>query len=548
MAAEGRGPGRIASPDPLNLLKALSTVSGMTLLSRITGLARESLKATAFGAGFQMDAFEAAFRLPNLLRRLFAEGAFAQAFVPILAEYRVRRGDDATRALVGRVGAWLALVLFLVTVAGVLAAPWLVYALAGGFARTPGKVELTAELIRLVFPYVLFISLTSLASGVLNVYRHFAIPAFTPVLLNVSIIGAAVLLARFFDPPIIALAVGVAIGGVAQLSLQAAALARLRLLPRFAFDRHDEGVRRVLRAMGPALIGVSAAQISVLISTQLAALLGDGRISWITYADRLMEFPTALLGVALGTVILPSLAQHHSDANHAEYSDLLDWGLRLALLLALPAAVALWLLAVPLVATLYQYGRFTVDDALQTRLALLGYAVGLPALIAIKILAPGFYARQAMRTPVQIAFVTVVVTQALAFLLAWPLRLGHAGLTLATSLGACLNATLLFLALRRRSFYAPRQGWWPFVLRVFVAVTVLGVVLALLGGSARGWFAATLWTRVAWLAGLVAAGGASYFATLFMLGMRWRDFDRRERPAASAVPAANAAADPDPPS
>ena len=503
----------------------------MTLLSRITGLARESLKATAFGAGFQMDAFEAAFRLPNLLRRLFAEGAFSQAFVPILAEYRNRRGDDATRVLVGRVGGLLTIVLLAVTVLGVLAAPWLVYALAGGFGRTPGKVELTAQLIRIVFPYVLFISLVSLASGVLNVYRRFAIPAFTPVLLNVAIIGAAVFLARFFDPPIIALAVGVAIGGVAQLALQAAALARLGLMPRFGLDLHDEGVRRVLRAMGPAVIGVSAAQISVLISTQLAALLGDGRISWITYADRLMEFPTALLGVALGTIILPSLAQHHSEANQAEYSDLLDWGLRLALLLALPAAVALWLLALPLVSTLYQYGRFTVDDVWQTRLALLGYAVGLPALVLIKILAPGFYARQVMRTPVKIAFVTVMVTQALAVTFAWPLRLGHAGLTLATSLGACLNAALLFIALRRRGFFAPRAGWTPFLLRIFVALAVLGAVLVAIGGTPRDWLTATLWTRVGWLGGLVVGGAFAYFGTLFLLGFRLRDFNRREKPA-----------------
>jgi putative peptidoglycan lipid II flippase len=517
----------------VNLLKALSTVSGMTLLSRITGLARESLKATAFGAGFQMDAFEAAFRLPNLLRRLFAEGAFAQAFVPILAEYRSRRGDSATRALVGRVGALLAVMLLAVTVIGVLAAPWLVYALAGGFARTPGKVELTATLIRIVFPYILFVSLVSLAGGVLNVYRRFAIPAFTPVLLNVSIIGGAVFLAPYFDPPIKALAVGVAIGGVAQLALQLYAVARLGMLVRPIFDPRDEGVRRVLRAMGPAVIGVSAAQISVLISTQLAALLGDGRISWITYADRLMEFPTALLGVALGTVILPSLAQHHSDANHEEYSALLDWGLRLALLLALPAAVALWILSVPLVATLYQYGRFAIDDVWQTRAALLGYAVGLPALILIKILAPGFYARQVMRTPVKVAFVTVIVTQAVAVLLAWPLGFGHAGLTLATSLGACLNASVLFVLLRRAGFFVPRKGWLMFVLRIFVALAVLGGLLAWLVGSAQEWLAAGLWTRAGRLAMLVVAGGASYFGTLFLLGFRVRDFNRRE--AAPAV-------------
>ena len=506
----------------------------MTLLSRITGLARESLKATAFGAGLSMDAFEAAFRLPNLLRRLFAEGAFAQAFVPILAEYRSQRGDAATRALVGRVGALLTLVLLAVTVIGIVAAPWLVYALAGGFARTPGKVELTATLIRIVFPYILFVSLVSLAGGVLNVYRRFAVPAVTPVLLNLSIIGAAIFLAPYFDPPIKALAWGVAIGGVAQLALQFFALARLRMLPRFTLDMRDAGVRRVLTAMGPAVLGVSAAQISVLISTQLAALLGDGRISWITYADRLMEFPTALLGVALGTVILPSLAQHHSDANHAEYSALLDWGLRLALLLALPAAVSLWLLALPLCATLYQYGHFTANDVIQTRAALVGYAVGLPGLILIKILAPGFYARQVMRTPVKIAFVTVILTQVLAVLFAWPLGFGHAGLTLATSLGALFNATLLFVLLRRHGFFAPQAGWIPFMLRIFVALVVLGGVLVWLAGTPREWLDAGLWTRAGRLALLVAAGGGAYFGTLFLLGFRIADFDRREVAGADA--------------
>ncbi|HEV2041956.1 MAG TPA: murein biosynthesis integral membrane protein MurJ, partial [Casimicrobiaceae bacterium] len=299
----------------MNLLKALSTVSALTLLSRITGLVRESLKAVGFGAGLQMDAFEAAFRLPNILRRLFAEGAFSQAFVPILAEYKRARGEDATRDLVGRVATLLAVLLFALSVLGIFAAPWLVYLLAGGFATTPGKVELTAELIRIMFPYVFFISLVSLAGGVLNVHRRFAIPAFTPVLLNVSIIGATIFVAPYFDPPIVALAWGVAVGGVAQLTLQIVPLARLSMLPRPRFAWRDEGVRRVLRAMGPAVLGVSAAQISTLINTQLAAYLGDGRISWITYADRLMEFPSAMLGVALGTVLLPSLVKHHHDAN-----------------------------------------------------------------------------------------------------------------------------------------------------------------------------------------------------------------------------------------
>jgi putative peptidoglycan lipid II flippase len=498
----------------------------MTLLSRVTGLARESLKAAVFGAGLQMDAFEAAFRLPNILRRMFAEGAFSQAFVPILSEYHRQRGEDDTRDLVGRVGSLLACVLLGVTAIGVLAAPWLVYLLASGFAATPGKVELTADMIRIVFPYILFVSLVSLSGSVLNVYRRFAIPALTPVLLNLSIIGAAVFLSRYFDPPILALAWGVFIGGVVQLAFQVAPLARIGMLPRFRFDWRDEGVRRVLLLMGPAVIGVSAAQISALINTQLASLLGNGRISWITYADRLMEFPSALLGVALGTVLLPTLAKHHSDDNHAEYSALLDWGLRLAFLLALPAALALWLLAVPLITTLYQYGRFGVLDVWQTRSALLGYSVGLLALILVKILAPGFYARQQIRTPVKIAFVTVLVTQTLAVTLMWPL--GHAGLTLATSLGACVNASLLFWFLRRNGFYRPEPGWLAFVARLVIALGVLAATLYALSGPAEYWLAAGLWAKIGRLAAIIAGAAVAYFAALYLLGFRLADFNRKE--------------------
>jgi len=521
-------PGRIDAQAHagVNLLRAMSTVSGMTLLSRITGLVRESLKAVLFGAGVQMDAFEAAFRLPNILRRMFAEGAFSQAFVPILAEYHRQRGSEASRALVGSVGTLLALALLVVTVLGVLAAPWLVYLLAAGFARTPGKVELTADLLRVVFPYILFVSLVSLAGGVLNVHRRFAVPAFTPVLLNLSVIGAAVFLAPHVDPPIMALAWGVAIGGVAQLVLQIRPLMKLGMLPRPSFEWRDEGVRRVLLAMGPALLGVSAAQISALINTQLAAQLGDGRVSWITYADRLMEFPSAMLGVAIGTVLLPSLAQHHSDADETRYSGLLDWGLRLALLLALPAALALWLIAVPLVTTLYQYGRFTVDDVWNVRAALLGYAPGLAALILVKILAPGFYARQNLKTPVKIAFFTVLVTQTLAVILMRPL--GHAGLTLATSLGACVNAGLLFVFLYRGRHYVPQRGWPMFVLKVVLALGALGAMLLAIAGPNAFWLEASLGARVGRLAIVVAAGAFAYFATLYVLGFRLRDFNRRD--------------------
>jgi putative peptidoglycan lipid II flippase len=389
-------------------------------------------------------------------------------------------------------------------------------------------------MIRIVFPYIFFVSLVSLAGGVLNVYRKFAIPAFTPVLLNVSIIGAAFLLARYCDPPIIALAWGVAIGGVLQLALQLRPLAKIGMLSAPRFDWRDEGVRRVLTAMGPAVIGVSAAQISALINTQLASKLGDGRISWITYADRLMEFPSALLGVALGTVILPSLAKHHADEDPEQYASLLDWGLRLAFMLALPAAVALWVLAIPLISTLYQYGRFTVNDVLQTRAALLGYSVGLLGLIVVKILAPGFYARQVMTTPVKVAFTTVLVTQTLAVILMF--QIGHAGLTLATSVGALFNATLLFWFLRKRGYYVPSAGWLLFVAKLFLALCVLAAVLLWLGGPQSFWLAASLWPKVGRLAGVCAAGAGAYFASLWLLGFRVADFNRREAPSQPGLP------------
>jgi putative peptidoglycan lipid II flippase len=446
--------------------------------------------------------------------------------VPILAEYKRARGDVATHDLVDRVATLLTVMLVLISVLGIVAAPWLVYLLASGFVRTPGKVELTAELIRIMFPYIFFISLVSLAGGILNVHRRFAIPAFTPVLLNVSIIGATIFVAPHIDPPIVALAWGVAIGGAAQLALQIVPLARIAMLPRPRFDWRDEGVSRVLRAMGPAVLGVSAAQISTLINTQLAAYLGDGRISWITYADRLMEFPSAMLGVALGTVLLPSLVKHHHDDRQDEYKALLDWGLRLTFLLALPATLAMAILSLPLISTLYQYGRFTTNDAWQTRDALLGYCVGLIGLIAVKILAPGFYARQDMKTPVKIAFLTVLVTQALA--VAMMFRIGHAGLTLATSLGACLNATLLFLTMRRRGIYIPQPGWLLFLGRIAVALAVLGVVLWWTAGADAFWLGAGLWAKVSRLGLVILAGAVAYFAALLLCGFRFSDFNRRE--------------------
>ncbi len=509
----------------MNLLKALAAVGSMTLLSRVLGFVRDAVIARAFGAGLMTDAFFVAFKIPNLLRRLFAEGAFSQAFVPILGEYKARRTPEETRVLVDHVAGMLALALFVVTVIGVIAAPWVVYVSAPGFVDEPDKFALTVSMLRIIFPYILFISLVALAGGILNTYSRFSIPAFTPVLLNVSMLFGALVLAPHFQPPIMALAWAVAIGGVLQLAFQVPHLMRLKLLPRFTLNFHDEGVWRILKLMGPAVFGVSIAQLSLLINTIFASFLATGSVSWLYYADRLMEFPTGMLGVALGTILLPSLSRHYATASHAEYAKLLDWGLRLTLLLALPAAVALAVIAVPLIATLFHYGSFTDHDLWMTRQALVAYSVGLLGLIMVKVLAPGFYARQNIKTPVKIAIFTLLATQAMNLAFIGPLK--HAGLALAIGLGACINAGLLYFNLRRGGIYTPQPGWWKFLAQVGSALLVMAGVLAWGMGPAEGWLHGRAWMRVAHLAGLVVAGAGAYFAVLFLLGLRPRDFVKR---------------------
>ncbi|PWB44547.1 MAG: murein biosynthesis integral membrane protein MurJ [Rhodocyclales bacterium] len=511
----------------MNLLKALATVSSMTLLSRILGFVRDFVIARAFGAGAATDAFFVAFRLPNLLRRLFAEGAFSQAFVPVLAEYKNKRETEDTRRLADHVATLLFLALLAVTLLGIALTPVLIYISAPGFAADIAKFELTVQLTRIAFPYILFISLVSLAGGILNTWSRFAVPAFTPVLLNLSFIGMALFAAPHFDPPVLALAWAVVIGGVLQLGLQLPFLAKIGMLPRFSISLQDEGVRRILKLMLPALLGVSVSQISLLINTIFASFLPTGSVSWLYYADRLMEFPSGLLGAALGTILLPSLAKCHADNNRDEFSALLDWGLRLTFLLTLPAALALALLAVPLLATLFNYGAFQADDVLKTRDALVAYSVGLTGLILVKVLAPGFYARQNIRTPVKIALVTLAATQVMNAAFVVPLQ--HAGLALSIGLAACLNAVLLWRGLRRRGDYLPQPGWKIFGLKLIVALAVMGTVLWLGMGGEVNWIGAPPLERVLRLAALVAGGGAAYFGTLWLLGFRLRDFTKKGR-------------------
>ena len=513
----------------MNLLRALVTVSGMTLLSRILGFVRDFVIARSFGAGLATDAFFVAFKLPNLLRRMFAEGAFSQAFVPILGEYKNKRGQTETLALIDHVTSALSIILFFVTALGIAAAPVLVWISAPGFAADTSKFELTIALTRITFPYILFMSLVALSGGILNTWSKFALPAFTPVLLNLAFIGMALFATPYFDPPVLALGWAVFLGGALQLAIQIPALKRIAMLPRPTLNWRaawaDPGVRRILTLMGPALIGVSVSQISLLINTIFASFLKTGSVSWLYYADRLMEFPSGMLGVALGTILLPSLAKYHASDNTVEYSKLLDWGLRLTLLLAAPAALALAILATPLITTLFYHGAFGTDDVFQTRTALVAYSVGLTGLILVKVLAPGFYARQNIRTPVKIALFSLVATQVmnLAFI-GW---LQHAGLALSIGLAACLNAGLLYRGLRRHGVYQPQAGWATFSFKLLLAMFVMGAALWFGSGQESSWLAFSLLERLTRLSLLVVLGAGAYFATLWILGFRLQDFKRR---------------------
>lgn len=518
----------------MNLLKAASTVSLLTLASRVTGLVREQLIAATFGAGAATDAFNVAFRIPNLLRRLFAEGAFSQAFVPILAATREQEGDEATHRLVNAVATTLAWALIVTCVAGVVAAPVLVWLMASGLEQFDAAVAMT----RFMFPYIACMSLVALAAGMLNTWRRFAVPAATPVLLNLAVIAAAWWGVPWFQSlgirPVYALAAGVMAGGVLQLAVQLPALARLGLMPRIGLTPvavrtawNHPGVGRILRQMAPALLGVSVAQISLLINTQIASHVGVGAVSWLTYADRLMEFPTALLGVALGVVLLPQLSAAQARGDDDHYSGLLDWGLRLVVLLALPCAAALIVFAQPLVAVLYHYGAFSARDVGQTVTALMGYGAGLMGLVAIKVLAPGFYARQDIRTPVKIAVVVLVATQAMNLVFVpW---LGHAGLALSIGLAALINASWLLWGLRRRGVYQPTPGWAGFLLRVLAACMALSALL-IVAARKIDWIALGAGQNLL-RAGLLAAvlGGVAivYFGLLAACGLRPRQFMRR---------------------
>ena len=513
----------------MSLIKAAATVSSLTLLSRITGVVRDMLIARYFGSSAATDAFYVAFRLPNMLRRLFAEGAFQQAFVPMLSDVKATKTETEVRSFIDKVFSLLASVLVLTSILGVLIAPVLVWLIAGGLAENPQGFDLATQMTRWMFPYIFFMSLVAMSAGVLNTWKHFAIPAFTPVLLNLSFIAFTLLLTPHLDEPIFALATAVIVGGVLQLGIQIPSLMKLGVLPRpvnpFKAAK-DASVIRVMKLMIPALFGVGVAQLSLLINTNIASRLGTGSVTWLSFADRLMEFPTALLGVALGSVLLPSLSAAFAKNDLTRYNALLDNGLRLVVLLAIPAAVGLGLMAEALVAFLYQGKNFLVFDVHQTSLAVMGYSFGLLGLIAIKILAPAFYARKDIRTPVKVAALSLVCVQLcnVAFV---PI-FAHAGLALSVGVGSCINALTLLVILIRRGQYQPISGWLMWCVRIVVATVAMGATIAFLQQGVDWAGMQSEWLKRAGLVFLyIAAALVVYFGLLIVMGLRPRHLKPR---------------------
>ena len=518
----------------MNLLKAASTVSLLTLASRVSGLVREQLIAASFGASGFTDAYNVAFRIPNLLRRLFAEGAFSQAFVPLLANTRISDGDETTHRLIDAVATVLAWVLLATCVIGVIVAPALVWVMASGLEQFDAGVLMT----RVMFPYIGFMSMVALSAGILNTWGRFSIPAATPILLNVAMILAGRTLSPVFEahglPGVYALAVGVMLGGVLQAAVQIPALKALGLMPHIGGTwralvaaRHHPGVGRVLKQMSPALLGVSVAQVSLLINTQLASHLATKSVSFLTYADRLMEFPTSLLGVALGVVLIPQLSAARARGDTEGYSSMIDWGLRLVMLQTLPCAAALLVFAKPLLAVLYHYGHFSDADLMGTVPALQGYGLGLLGIVSVKILAPGYFAQLDTRTPVRIAIAVLVATQLMNALFIFGLHIGVGGLALSIGLGATLNATWLLIGLIRLGVYKPQPGWAWFAARVLIATLVLGAGLVWADHAIDWLDRSHPLLRALKMAGVLGGVALVYLAVLTALGLKPAQFMRK---------------------
>jgi putative peptidoglycan lipid II flippase len=519
------------------MIRDTAVVSAMTLLSRILGFVRDLILARVFGAGAAMDAFFVAFKIPNFLRRLFAEGAFSLAFVPVIGEYRSQRDHAEVRGLVGRVAGTLGGVLLIVSIVGIVASPAVVSLFAPGFIQAPEKFQLTVQMLRVTFSYILFISLVAFASGILNTYGRFALPAFAPVLLNVVLIAAAWWAVPYFEVPVMALAWAVAVAGVAQLLLMFPALRRLGLLVRPRWGWRDAGVQRILKLMGPAILGSSVAQINLLLDTIIASFLVTGSVSWLYYSDRMVEFPLGVFGIALSTVILPSLSRTHASADPARFQYILDRALRWVVLLGTPAALGLLLLSGPIMVALFQYDQFGAHDARMAALSLMALTLGLPAFILVKVLAPAFYARQDTRTPVRIAIIAMVANMGLNLLFVLPMVYfgiegPHAGLALATSAASWLNATLLYRRLRAAGVYAPLPGWWPVLRRVGLACVLMTVLLWFGVSDFAEWVERGSSERLLRLVAWIGIAGVVYLGTLQLLGQNLQQLWRR--PDASA--------------
>jgi putative peptidoglycan lipid II flippase len=508
------------------LLKSSGIVSMMTMISRVFGLVRDMVIAFVFGAGAGADVFFLAFRIPNLFRRLFAEGAFAQAFVPVLSEYRETRTKAEVKDLVGKVSGTLGVNLVLITLLGVIGAEFVISVFAAGYVYNDQveKLSLATEMLRLTFPYLLLISMTAFSGAILNTYGRFAAPAFTPVLLNISLILCAVLLSPQMDEPVMALAWGVLIAGVAQLTFQLPFLASEGLLPNPTIDFQDEGVKKILVLMLPALFGVSVGQINLLLDTVLATFLETGSLSWLYYSDRLLELPLALFGITIATVILPSLSREHVNQSSGDFSATLNWAMRLVFLLGVPASIALVFLSESLITTLFYQGQMTERDVSMASLSLMAYATGLLGHMLVKVLAPGYFARQDTKTPVKYGIVTLIVNMVLNLILVWQFK--HAGLALATSLSAFVNAGLLFYGLRRSGTLSLSSGWFVFLLRLLFASACLLLVLSFLNPDSDIWFSLGFVERFVTMVLICAAGAVTYGASLWMTGYKFSEANR----------------------
>lgn len=490
----------------------------MTTISRVFGLIRDVVIALFFGAGAGADAFFVAFKIPNYLRRLFAEGGFSQAFVPVLSEYRASKSREDVQQLINHVSGTLGLVLFGVTVIGVVAAPLLIAVFAPGFIDEREKFDLASGMLRITFPYILFISLTAFAGGILNTYGRFAVPAFTPVLLNISLILCAIYLSPHLQQPVTALAWGVFIAGAVQLLFQVPFLLRLKLLPRPVPDRHYAGVKKIIMLMIPTLFAVSVSQINLIIDLLIASFLQTGSISWLYYSDRLMEFPLGVFGVALATVILPDLSKEFARGSIEKFSRMLDWALRWTILITVPAALGLMLMSGPLLTTLFQYGEFSQRDVTMATRSLIAYAFGLSGFVLIKVFASGYFSRQDTKTPVKIGIVAMLSNIILCLSLVVPLA--HAGLALATSLASYINAGLLFYFLYKRQVYQGHDGWRTFLARVVCACLMMGSVLLFLVPDTATWLQWDVYTRGLQLIIWIVTGMVIYASVLWLAGLR----------------------------